>query len=595
MSIVTSLILRQMRAPFITLIIGYSIAVLGLVLTPGVDDQGNVWYMSIFDAFYFVSYTATTIGFGEIPYPLSNAQRMWALITIYTTVTSWFYALGKTITLVQDPMFREALKKNTFAKDIKKLNDKFILICGYGETGTALAHALTERQIQPVIVELNSEKIKALPLASFPMFVPGIQGDARDPELLRLAGLQHKRCAAVIAVTASDETNLKIALAAKLLNPKLCVASRAEHEEYEENMFSFGTDYVVNPYESFANIFSMALHSPSLYLLYDWLTGVPNTRLSNPIYVKEGHWIICGYGRFGQDLHKHLAKHNIPVTAIDPSLEMREEFTSKYDNKNNDFILGTGFDAHTLTLAGVEKAAGLISGTDNDSNNLSIIMTAREINRDLFIVARQNRQSNERLFKATKANILMQPSEIIARKIRTLLTAPLMIAFLNKARTQDPEWANVAISRMSGVIGDNRPNIWTINVTDTEARALHKVLTLGRSIRLGNLFQDPRLRDRKLQCVALMLKRSNRLLLMPTDDIVIKPGDQLLYCGTPVAERSMKWTINDIHSLNYIMTFEASPDSFIWRKIYMVMKRKERRNRPRNKLYIDSESNDQDA
>ncbi|HEY9050398.1 MAG TPA: NAD-binding protein [Gammaproteobacteria bacterium] len=592
MSVVTSLILRQMRAPFITLIVGYSIAILGMVLTPGVDDQGNPWHMSIFDAFYFVSYTATTIGFGEIPYPLSNAQRMWALVTIYTTVTSWFYALGKTITLIQDPMFRDAVKKTNFARNIKKINNRFILICGYGETGTALASALTERNIQPVIVEYDAEKIKALPLTEFPIFVPGIQGDARDPELLRLAGLQHKKCAAVIAVTASDETNLKIAIASKLLNPKICVASRAEHAEFEENMYSFGTDFVINPYESFANIFEMAIRSPSLHLLNDWLTGVPNTRLSNPIYIKEGRWIICGYGRFGQDLHKHLAKYNIPVTAIDPSIEKRDEFTSSFDNKNNDFILGTGFDAHTLTLAGVEKAAGLISGTDNDSNNLSIIMTAKEINPDLFIVARQNKKSNERLFQATKANILMQPSEIIARKIRTLLTAPLMIAFLNKAQTQDPEWANIAVSRLSGVIGDNRPNIWTINVIDTEAKALHKVLTLGRVIRVGNLLQDPRLRDRKLQCVALMLKRSNKLLLMPTDDIVIKPGDQLLYCGLPVAERSMKWTINDIHSLNYIMTYEASPDSYVWRKIHMLMKKKERRDRPRNKIYIDNSDQD---
>ncbi|TNF38735.1 MAG: potassium channel protein [Gammaproteobacteria bacterium] len=591
MSIVTSLILRQMRAPFITLILGYSIAILGMVLTPGVDDQGNVWHMSIFEAFYFVSYTATTIGFGEIPYPLTNAQRLWALVTIYLTVTSWFYALGKTITLIQDPMFRDALKKSRFAHDIKKLHTNFILICGYGETGTALAHALTERHIQPVVVEQDPEKIKALPLADFPIFVPGIQGDARDPETLRLAGLQHKKCAAVIAVTASDATNLKIAITAKLLNSKLCVASRAEHREFEENMYSFGTDYVINPYETFANIFGMALHSPSLHLIYDWLTGVPNTRLSNPLYVQEGHWIICGYGRFGQELHKQLAKHNIPVTAIDPSLERREDFINQFDTQKNDFIIGTGFDAHTLTLAGVEKATGLISGTDNDSNNLSIIMTAREINPDLFIVARQNKQSNERLFKATRANITMQPSEIIARKIRTLLTAPLMIAFLNKAQTQDPEWANIAVSRLSGIVGDNRPNIWTVNITDTEARALHKVLTFGRMIRVGNLSQDPRLRDKKLPCVALMLKRSNKLLLMPTDDIALKPGDQLLYCGTPVAERSIKWTINDVHSLNYIMTYEASPDSFIWRKIYMFMKRKERRARART---LSSENNEQD-
>jgi voltage-gated potassium channel len=583
MSVVTSLILRQLRAPFIILILGYSITILGMVVTPGMDDQGNVYYMSFFDAVYFISFTATTIGFGEIPYPLTPPQRMWALITIYITVISWFYALGKTLSLIQDPTFRRATRRNLFRRNLNSIHEPFILICGFGETGLALAHALTERRIRAVIIEIDDEKIKALPLIDFPSYVPGIPGDAKDPEQLIEAGLQHKQCAAVIAVSASDETNLKIAISSKLLNPKICTICRSELKEFEENMFSFGTDFVINPFETFANIFAMAMHSPSLHLLYDWLTGVPNTDLTNPVYVQEGHWIICGFGRFGQGLYKHLIKYNVPVTIIDPSEDKRDEFMNKPDNKNNDFIIGTGFDAHTLILAGVENAIGLVSGTDNDSNNLSIIMTAREINTGLFIVARQNKTSNHKLFVATDASIIMQPSEIIARKIRTLLTAPLMIAFLNKARHQDPEWANIAISRLSGALGDSLPNIWTINVIDNEAAALNEVLSLGRVIRVGNLLQDPRAREKQLKSVALLLKRNNKLLLMPTDDIAIKAGDQLLYCGTADAERSMKWTLNDIHSLNYIMTYEDTPDAYIWRKLHMYMKRNDRRNRARQR------------
>ena len=69
--------MRQMRIPIIILIFGYSISILGMVIAPGTDDQGNPWHMSFFDAFYFVSFTATTIGFGELPYTFSNAQRTW--------------------------------------------------------------------------------------------------------------------------------------------------------------------------------------------------------------------------------------------------------------------------------------------------------------------------------------------------------------------------------------------------------------------------------------------------------------------------------------------------------------------------------------
>jgi len=588
MNVVTSLILRQMRTPFIVLILGYSITILGMVLTPGIDDNGNSYHLSFFDAIYFVSFTATTIGFGEIPYPFTQAQKMWVMITIYITVISWLYAIGTILSLIQDPAFKEATKKNSFARNLDNIHDTFMLICGFGETGHALVHALTERNIRAVVIESDKNIIQTMPLLDTPKVVPGLQGDARDPEQLIMAGLQHPRCAAVIAVTSSDETNLKIAISGKLLNPDICIICRSEINEYEENMFSFGTDFVINPFDTFANIFAMAMHSPSLHLLYDWLTGVANTDLTSPVYVKEGHWIICGFGRFGQALYKHLNKHEIPVTVIDPSEKRREEFLSKTENKNNDFILGTGFDAHTLTLAGIEHSAGIISGTDNDSNNLSIIMTAREINKNLFVVGRQNKFANHKLFVATEANIIMQPSEIIARKIRTLLTAPLMIAFLNKARHQDPEWANIAISRLMGILGDSLPNIWTINVTTEEAKALTQVLKLGRIIRVGNLLQDPRAREKKITSVALLLKRSNKLLLMPTDDIALKEGDQLLYCGTPDAERSMKWTLNDIHSLNYIMTYEDTPDSYVWRKLHMLMKKSERRTRARARKPLEN-------
>ncbi|MCW8956107.1 MAG: NAD-binding protein [Gammaproteobacteria bacterium] len=583
MTLVTSLILRQMRAPLIILIMGYGITTLGMVLTPGIDDQGNIWHMSFFEAFYFVSFTATTIGFGEIPYPLSSAQRIWALITIYITVISWFFALGKILTLIQDPTYREAAKKSSYAQNLKNIHENFFLICGFGETGHALVQALSERHIRCVIIEQDSNKVKTLPLIDYSVFVPGMQGDARDPNQLILAGLKHRHCTAVIAVTASDDTNLKIAITSKLLNPKVSVICRSEIKDFEENMFSFGTDFVINPFEAFANVFAMAMQSPSLYLLYDWLTGVPDTQLTNPLYINQGHWVICGFGRFGQSLFTHISKQKIPVTIIDPSEATREEFLSRSENKNNDFIIGTGFDAHTLTLAGIEHAVGLVSGTDDDSNNLSIIMTAREINKNIFVVARQNKKTNQQLFEASKADIIMQPSDIIARKIRTLLTNPLLVTFLAKAREQDAEWSNIAISRLSGVLGEHRPSTWTIDVTETHTKALYLVLKLGRVIRVGNLLQDPRQRERKLTSVALLLKRGNQIILMPTDDIAIKSGDQILYCGTSDAERSMKWTLNELHSLNYIMTYEDMPDSLFWKLLHIRKKRNERRNRPRPK------------
>ena len=73
------LVLRRMRAPLIVLIVIFAVSVFGLSLVPGVDDTGARHTLGFFNAFYVMSYTATTIGFGELPYEYSTEQRMLCL------------------------------------------------------------------------------------------------------------------------------------------------------------------------------------------------------------------------------------------------------------------------------------------------------------------------------------------------------------------------------------------------------------------------------------------------------------------------------------------------------------------------------------
>ena len=83
------LVMRRMRVPLIVLIVIFAISTLGLTLIPGQDAEGRPWRMGFFDAFYVMSFTASTIGFGEIPYPFTYNQRMWVTISIYLTVVGW--------------------------------------------------------------------------------------------------------------------------------------------------------------------------------------------------------------------------------------------------------------------------------------------------------------------------------------------------------------------------------------------------------------------------------------------------------------------------------------------------------------------------
>ncbi|MEF8708466.1 MAG: potassium channel family protein [Candidatus Accumulibacter propinquus] len=104
------LALRRMRAPLIVLIVIYAVSTLGLTLIPGVDAQGRpAPPMSFFHAFYFVSYTASTIGFGELPGAFSEAQRMWVTVVIFLSVIGWSYSIISLLSLVQDKGFQQVL------------------------------------------------------------------------------------------------------------------------------------------------------------------------------------------------------------------------------------------------------------------------------------------------------------------------------------------------------------------------------------------------------------------------------------------------------------------------------------------------------
>ncbi|PCJ87637.1 MAG: potassium transporter TrkA [Thiotrichaceae bacterium] len=591
MNEVTSLILRRMRAPLILIVAVYSISILVLTLIPGVDDKGNVWYMSIYHAFYFVSYTATTIGLGEIPYPLTEGQRLWTIVIIYMTVISWFYALGTVIALSQDKTFQAVSKESAFKRDIKNIHRPYYVVCGFGETGKAVVNALLEEHFGAVVIEIK-EDISDRGLNDSLEFVPNLTADAADPASLEIAGVSQPKCRGVIAVTASDETNLKIAISSKLLHPDVTVVCRSEYKEHEENMLSFGTDHIINPFESFTKIFSMALHSPSMHLIYEWLTGAPDVSLSSPINIKPGHWILSGYGRLGKQLHKELHKKNIRTVIIDPNEKTKNIFL-KNEHNSDQFIIGTGTDADTLTQAGIDTAAGVIAGTDNDSNNLSIIMTARQLNKDVFVVGRQNATANEVLYSKINehyhsskdsidellplAHLMMQPSEIVARKIRAILIAPLLIEFIQQALQEEQEWANITISRLSAVVGDNPPYIWTVDIGKDKTPAIAQALGYGRRIQLKHIISNPVDHDKSLPCIALLLKRGDELILLPESDTEFKAFDQILFCGLRKVKHTMSATLKDLSILNYVMTSKSEPQSYIWKKITRILHKRDRR------------------
>ena len=213
------LLLRRMRVPLIVIILSYAISILGLVLIPGMDDQGNPWQMTFFHAFYFVSFMGSTIGFGEIPYPFTDPQRIWTTVAMYMTVISWLYAIGSLFSLLQDQAFRRVVAYTRFAYAVRRIREPFYLVCGLGGAGQLVTRELAEHGIRSVIIDRNETRIHALQLEELPLRIPGLTADVTDSNALVAAGLYNRQCAGVIALTGDDHVNLTIALTSKLLAP----------------------------------------------------------------------------------------------------------------------------------------------------------------------------------------------------------------------------------------------------------------------------------------------------------------------------------------------------------------------------------------
>ncbi|HHI77527.1 MAG TPA: potassium channel protein [Gammaproteobacteria bacterium] len=561
MNNIVFLVMRRMRAPLLTLLAVYAVTVLGMTLVPGRLPDGSTWYMDFFHAFYFVSFMSTTIGFGEIPHEFSDAQRLWVTFSIYVTVIAWLYAIGTIISLLQDRTFQRAVAERLFARRVRRLREPFYLICGYGQTGQTLTRALVERGHHVVVLDRDEERIAMIQLQELPDYVPALAADARRPLFLQEAGLQHPRCAGVVAVTNVNETNLMVAIASKLLHPEIQVICRADSRDVEANMASFGTDEIVDPFETFARHLGLALDRPCLYLLQRWLGGEHGALLEEPVYPpRDGHWLVCGYGRFGKAMVEKLEELGIHSTVV----ESRPDLTGE---PPEGYVLGRGTEAETLVQAGIHDAVGLIAGTDDDANNLSIVMTARELRPDLFVIQRQNRSENGELVAAVRANMVMHPSAIIAERIRVQLGTPLLAAFFARAMHEENAWACELASRLSALLGEHVPLVCELTLDEEHATAVLRALAAGETVTLGEVLRDPWDRRRGLRCMVLLVARAGQHHLLPDEDFPLQAGDRLLVTGRDAAFTRLAWNLNHDAALEYVRTGRAIPQGWIWRRL----------------------------
>ncbi|MDQ7990852.1 MAG: NAD-binding protein [Candidatus Dactylopiibacterium sp.] len=562
MADVLFLALRRLRAPLIIVILVYAISVGGLVAMPGSDAPGMAGDLSFFHAFYVISYTATTIGFGELPGAFSDAQRAWVTFSIYLSVIGWAYAVTSIFALVQEPVFRGAVSRNRFAARVRRIDKPFYIIAGYGQSGTALAHAFDEIGMRSVIVETRPERANRPEVEVYGAPPPCLAGDARWPDLLVDAGVRHPLCRALIVLVSDDEVAQAIAIGTSALNPQLPVLARVHGALAQTNLESFPNITVINPFTTFATNLGLALSAPAVLWVEEWLSSVPGSAAPRPPDIPRGHWLILGFGRFGHAVAATLERAGCTWTAVDTNTALADEPHLQHSD----------YSVDSLKRAGIENAVGIVATTDRDALNLALITRARKLRPGIHVIVRQNHIAERSLIEAAHAEVCFVKSEIMVRECLQLLMAPLLNRFLLQVRVHGARLAEQIAVRLLTELQERVPYLWVFDC-DAHHPGLSDVLG-GRTeapLKLRELMIDPLEADRRLPAVALFLLRAEgggeHEFMLPDPDMTLQHGDRILFAGRHGVEALQARFHLDPSPLEYVRSGVEPARGWLFRRL----------------------------
>ena len=542
------IVIRRMRAPLIFIITVFAISVLGLTLVPGRDEGGHTTHLSAFEAFYFISYTASTIGFGEI-YPFTTPQRMWVTVCIFMTVVGWAYAIGTLLSLLQSASFQHALAMQRFRTKVKRIREPFLIVCGYGQAGRQVCRELDFQGRRFVVIDRHEGRLDRIMTDELQSEVPALEANASLPAVLGMAGLANQHCDGVLALTDDDTDNLAIVMNATVLRPGMSVIARCTDARVEESMRDFAPNAVINPSDRYGAYLVLALQRPETYRLVTWLMDPRDLPLPPRYEPKSGGtWVVASDDDFGAEVSNDLHRAGMHVVMADPE------------------------EGHP----DVSGASGFIAGTRNDTTNLALAEHAKLERKDLFVGVRQQSDARASIITALGIDSVFTPTELVAQESLARVITPLFWSFVEYAVTQPEEFAERVLMNLTNRCGDVAKDRAIIDLSAAGSPALHRWL-LHDELTIGQLLANPDNRDSKLPLVALMLIRNGEHIYAPDDTMTVTPDDQVLVVGHHWGLEALVQTQFSDASAEYIATGVQVPETWVWRRL----NRSKRRSRSR--------------
>jgi voltage-gated potassium channel len=143
----------------------------------------------------------------------------------------------------------------------------------------------------------------------------------------------------------------------------------------------------------------------------------------------KNHYIICGYGRIGRVLAGYLTERYLNVVVIEKN-QCRQE---KMDEDGVLYLIGEATDENLLLKAGIQQAKALITAVATDADNVFLTLIAKQLNPDIFIVARAIQNTAKRTLQAAGAEKVISPYDLGARRMAHAILRPTVIKFLELA------------------------------------------------------------------------------------------------------------------------------------------------------------------
>jgi voltage-gated potassium channel len=175
-------------------------------------------------------------------------------------------------------------------------------------------------------------------------------------------------------------------------------------------------------------------------------------RLKTKIANLKDHFILCGYGRVGEETAATFKEEGVPFVIVDG----RPDCIARAERSGYIYIQGDATKDEVLREAGIERARGLVAAIGSDAENTYVTLSARGLSPKLFITARASDSETESKLKRAGANRVVSPNTIGGQRLAMLALRPAVVDFLDiltSPRWPEVEMANLAVDYESSLNG----------------------------------------------------------------------------------------------------------------------------------------------